>query len=133
MNKLILKWSDIDSLVLKLQSNIDLQRFEFVYGVPRGGLILAVMLSHRLNLKFQQFLSTDNLVRFKTLICDEIVDTGTTIQKYTQDSSQVICLHKRKISSFNPEYVGEVITDEWVIYPWETFETPTEVTGVTYK
>ena len=52
--KEVLSWLDYDSLVNQLAekikaSNID---FGFVHGVPRGGVIPAVMLSHILNIEY---------------------------------------------------------------------------------
>lgn len=51
-NKLHLSWDDIEVLVEKLCDKITSSKLEVkdLWGLPRGGLIPTVMVSHRLNI-----------------------------------------------------------------------------------
>ena len=58
-NKMLLTWSDIESLVDNLVEQInklDKKPF-YIYGIPRGGAIPGVWLSHKLGIKYQQISS----------------------------------------------------------------------------
>ena len=60
MKKEYLTWQDIDGLVNSLCMSITLkckqnnttpkEEYEGIYAIPRGGLIIGVMMSHRLDL-----------------------------------------------------------------------------------
>ena len=52
MNKSYIDWVEIDSLIFQLLYRIRTSELKFknIYGLPRGGLIPAVMLSHRLEI-----------------------------------------------------------------------------------
>ena len=52
--------------------------FKNIYGIPRGGLPLAVKLSYLLNLPM--ILDPNNITK-STIICDDISDTGKTLHK----------------------------------------------------
>ena len=51
MEKIYLTWKDIEDAVTSLAHRIKESGIEItsIYGLPRGGLIPAVMLSHKLN------------------------------------------------------------------------------------
>jgi len=54
LNKRFITWKDIDNAVERLAINITNSKIEIaaVGGLPRGGLIPAVMLSHKLTIPF---------------------------------------------------------------------------------
>ncbi len=96
-----------------------------VLGIPRGGVILAVMMSHKFDIpyvtKCDKINSEDVL-----LIIDDISDSGTTMKRYynTYFSENLITatLHLRPGSKFVPDYYYDV-TEDWIVYAWETPET----------
>ena len=51
-NKIYLSWDDVQGLVDKLCEKIitELPNIDSIYGIKRGGLIPAVMISHKLGL-----------------------------------------------------------------------------------
>lgn len=53
--------------------------FKKIYGVPRGGLLLAVRLSN--SLRIETFVNDIREIDEETLVCDDISDNGTTIEK----------------------------------------------------
>jgi hypoxanthine phosphoribosyltransferase len=111
-SKIYLTWDDIDNLVNILSKQTP-PNITSVMGLPRGGLIPAVMLSHKLNLPLVYF-PLEN-----TLIVDDICDTGKTFERI--NANYFACLHyKPHTSSFKPTiWAKSHEGDEWVIYPWE--------------
>ena len=91
-----------------------------VYGVPRGGLIPAVILSHFLDIPLT--LNKEEIDE-ETVIIDDIVDTGKTILKLPQREVLVSLLYKPH-STVTPDfYARKVANDEWIIFPFETDES----------
>ena len=122
--KLFLSWEDIDLLVDVLSGKIKKKcpEIDSIMGLPRGGLIPAVILSHKLNLPLVSEL-TEN-----TLIVDDICDSGKTfIEIYKQyPNLKFASLHfKPHISDFNPTVYSTTVGDLWVVYPWETKDADT--------
>lgn len=94
-------------------------KFKYVYGIPRGGLIPAIIISHQLNLKLIKGLSyMDNYDIKKLLVVDDIIDTGETIKGYILDKVYTAVIFKHKKSPLEPNfYVKE--TDKWIKFPYE--------------
>ena len=80
-SKVRLEWSEIERLVevlsFKIQSYYG-EDINSIYGCPRGGLIPAVMLSHKLGLPL---IIDESKITEWTLIVDDICDTGETFRK----------------------------------------------------
>ena len=68
-----------DDIASRIKSKIDggWWRISNIYGVPRGGLVVAVKLSHLLNLPI--ITDKDKIIPSKTIIVDDIVDTAGTL------------------------------------------------------
>ena len=82
-NKVYVTWEDIEHFVdytadILSKSDIDVPG---IYGLPRGGLIFAVMLSHRLN-KPMLISPCEGC-----LIVDDICDSGESLIHYTKNTS----------------------------------------------
>lgn len=98
-----------------------------IYGVPRGGLVPAVMIHHRLkNLKPDLlFFSSEEQIKntsCKLIVVDEIADTGKTFKllKEKYPNAFYVSLFKRYDSKFIPDlYFKEIEHDSWIIFPWE--------------
>lgn len=116
-SKVKLDWGEIERLVEVLSFKIQsyYEEIDVIYGCPRGGLIPAVMLSHKLGLP----LITDECKITKTtLIVDDICDTGNTFANMDVSSKYFASLHYREGGFFKCLYATEVIND-WIVYPWE--------------
>jgi hypoxanthine phosphoribosyltransferase len=115
-SKIYLTWDDIDNLVNILSKQTP-PNITSVMGLPRGGLIPAVMLSHKLNLPL-----VSEPTR-KTLIVDDICDSGETFLKLLKQHpfNLFACLHyKPHTSKFPPDIWAELYeVDNWLVYPWE--------------
>jgi len=121
--KLHLQWKDIDELVDKLHKEIIKSgiKIEKVYGMPRGGLIPAVMLSHKMNIPLTTYMYTKN-----TIIVDDICDSGQTLEEVLADNPTAVLHYKSKTSTIKPTlFAKELTIDHWIVYPWELKESKT--------
>lgn len=92
-----------------------------VYGLPRGGLVFAVMLSHRLHVPMLVSPTKG------CLIVDDICDTGESLIHYVKNSSGldkptyhiVTMYYKQNELGIKPEMYGHDKEDKWVVFPWE--------------
>ena len=73
MNKL--DWIEFDELIYSIYTKCKNKKFEGIYGFPRGGLCIAVALSHSLGLPLL------DEPKNNSLIVDDIYDTGLTLEK----------------------------------------------------
>lgn len=91
--------------------------YNSIYGIPRGGLPLAVALSHKLELPL---ITAPYDVMPDTIIVDDISDTGKTLEKYN-NKNLIITLYYRIGSATVPdEYVYlKKGKGYWVVFPWE--------------
>tara|TARA_B110000211_G_C13700078_1_gene387042 strand:+ start:115 stop:522 length:408 start_codon:yes stop_codon:yes gene_type:complete len=118
--KIYLGWHDVESLVDTLCTLIqDHLIITSVHGISRGGLIPAVMVSHKLNIPYVDT-PTDT-----TLIIDDICDSGKTL-KHLNALSTATLHHKPHTSCYTPTiWSATHLGDEWIIYPWELKESET--------
>ena len=70
---------DIKAFVLELAKKIKKEDINAVYGIPRGGYAIAIELAKVLKLPV---ITDEAEITKKTLIVDDLVDSGKTISKY---------------------------------------------------
>ena len=90
---------------------------ESIYGIPRGGQVLAVYLSHLTDLPVVE----EKDINEKTLIVDDIADTGETLIKFRDYIIATIYYHKQ--SKVEPDIWIYKKNIEWILFPWETYDT----------
>jgi hypoxanthine phosphoribosyltransferase len=122
-NKLYLSWKWVDAQINKIGDKLDGKKLEFVAGIPRGGLIPAVMISHAFGIKYISYSSAKALpgdLRSKTLIVDDISDTGETLADAEKLGFITATLSIRVGTKTLPYFYGELINDDrWLVFPWE--------------
>lgn len=114
-NKIYLSWDDTIDLVDKLCEKIITEQpnIDSVFGLKRGGLIPAVMVSHKLGLPWSDVMLPN------TLVIDDICDTGETLKNCIGGYTAVLH-YKPHTSCYQPNIYATIHEgDEWVIYPWE--------------
>ena len=114
-NKLILSWDDVSDLVDDLCEKIikTTPHVDSVTGLARGGLIPAVMVSHKLGLPYVHSINSN------TLVVDDICDSGVTLRDGVGVNTAVL-FHKPHTSCFTPNvWAGTHNGDEWILFPWE--------------
>jgi len=132
MKKIIITYDMYDHMLDKLVEQIEFSKLytkvKYVYGPPRGGLPIAVHLAHHLGLDYSDDEWFHNMMnkeqRDKTLIVDDVADTGKTLQQlktvYNFDFITAT-LHYKVRSVVKPNFFVEE-TDKWIVYPWEKLD-----------
>lgn len=119
-NRKYLSWDDINSLTEILCEKIvtEFPNIDSIFGIKRGGLIPAVMISHRLGLPYSDVMLPN------TLVIDDICDTGNTLKNCIGGYTAVLH-YKPHTSCYIPNlYAQAHMGDEWLIYPWEKKDSP---------
>jgi hypoxanthine phosphoribosyltransferase len=123
VKKVYLTWDDVYKLLDKLHGQVK-EEATMVTGIPRGGIMLAILYSHRFNIEY-----FDNISNHypHLLVLDDIADTGKTFKKYHDQFPAPIyaSLHYKKQSIFKPRYFVEEVGAEWIVYPWEREDAKT--------
>ena len=126
-NKIFLSWKWVDDQLNNIGDRLEGIELEFVSGIPRGGLIPAVMMSHAFGIKYISYSSAKLLpsdLRAKTLVVDDIADTGHTLEEASKLDFITSTLAMRAGSKTSPRLYGELITDDrWLVFPWETLDS----------
>ena len=118
-NKVFVYWDDITILVDELCNTIATSgvQIKSITGIERGGLIPAVMISHKLNIPYTTKINKD------TLVVDDICDSGETLKNIV--AGYTATLHYKKTASFTPDFYSKEVGDEWIVYPWERNDSDT--------
>ena len=116
-------WHDFEKVIDKMVRHYKdtNENCSGVYGIPRGGLSIAVALSHRLNLPLFPDTGYGDIDK-KILIVDDIADTGKTLEYYRDihRPKVIYTMHYHKQSTVVPDFWVMEKTDKWIVYPWET-------------
>ena len=106
-------WSEFDKSVEHIANKCKLIEFSGIYGVPRGGLCLAVALSHKLRI---------NLISEpikNSLIVDDIYETGITLNTFKDIEGAMFFVLFSKIKPTWWNTVNISKKREWIVFPWE--------------
>ena len=106
-------WKEFDKAVEHIANRCQFLEFSGIYGVPRGGLCLAVALSHKLKI---------NLIsepKKNSLIVDDVYETGLTLTTFKDIEGAMffVLFSKIKPTWWNTVYMSE--KSEWIVFPWE--------------
>lgn len=134
---LILSWDQFNdasqSLAVRLRERLTKRQIagSIITGIPRGGLPLAVTLSHLLDVTF---ISIDSVSPFslgtgpnccgRLIVADDIIDTGKTYDYYRRKFGEIdpmfVAWAGRRGSQREAVLAGLNIPEKvWVIFPWE--------------
>jgi len=84
-----------------------------IHGVPRGGLVLAVALSHRLELPLLAQPQPG------CLLVDDVYETGLTLAPYRQLEGSRVVVWISKAEPLWWRAVEVVESSDWIVFPWE--------------
>ena len=106
-------WCEFDRSVEYIAKKCKFLEFSGIYGFPRGGLCLAVALSHKLKI---------NLISQpikNSLIVDDIYETGITLKTFKNIEGAKFFVLFSKVSPtwWNSVHISE--KSEWIVFPWE--------------
>lgn len=90
-----LNWNEVQELVLAMKSRMD--KYRTVYGVPRGGCIVAALVGGVIVDKPED----------ADVIVDDLIDSGATYRRYAayQKPFHTLLTKEHK--------------DKWIVFPWE--------------
>ncbi len=155
--KEILGWEEYGQASLELARQVQESNFkpDIVLAIARGGMFLAGSIGYDLGLKnisvinvelytginqklevplmLPPFLDKADIENSNVLICDDVADTGETLEtvsKYCEGvvaNSRTAVLYEKPASSFKPDFVWKE-TDIWIDFPWSSESRP-KVTG----
>ena len=106
-------WSEFEKSVEYIADKCKVLDFSGIYGVPRGGLCLAVALSHKLKIN----LISEPLKN--SLIVDDVYETGITLNTFKdiEGATFFVLFSKENPIWWNTVHMSE--KKEWIIFPWE--------------
>ena len=106
-------WSEFDKSVEIIARECKSSKFSGIYGVPRGGLCLAVALSHKLKVNL-----LSEPIR-NSLIVDDIYETGITLKTFKNIKGASFFVLFSKIKPTWWRTVHKAKKKEWIVFPWE--------------
>lgn len=116
-------WAEVNDYLNQIASYVDPHERSGVYGIPRGGLVLAAWLAHKLYIPLL-FAPSKNCI-----IIDDICDSGETLLHYMKNSSNPDAENNYFITtmffrpgnqfSIEPDFWFKEKVDNWVVFPWE--------------
>lgn len=118
VNKKHISYSETILWLEKIKSQIENSNLPItnISGIPRGGLIPAVLLSHMLDLPYSTRINAN------TLLIDDIADTGKTLSN-TVASYTATLVYKPHTSRVKPTFYAYKHTkDDWIVFFWEKKE-----------
>ena len=125
MEKIYLTWKDVEDAIESIAYRIKTSSIEInsISGLPRGGLIPAVMLSHKLNIPLYSL----GTVVGNILVVDDICDSGETLHKFKHESNvYTATIHHKQTASVEPTFWYSLVRgDAWIVYPWEQNDSET--------
>ena len=106
-------WSEFDKSVEYIANKCKFLEFSGIYGVPRGGLCLAVALSHQLKINL-----LSKPIK-NALIVDDVYETGITLNalKDIEGAMFFVIFSKVKPTWWNSVFISE--KNKWIVFPWE--------------
>ncbi len=130
MTKIHFTWAHIDKAASYITDVIEEENLQIdtIYGIPRGGLILGVILSHKLDVPL--ILDPLSAQNKRLLVIDDISDTGTTLKNldlklwanHLKYRPIYATIHYKPGSKFKPN-IYYSLTNDWIQYAFETEKT----------
>ena len=111
-------WSEFDKCVDHIANECKFFELSGIYGVPRGGLCLAVALSHKLKIDL-----ISEPIR-NSLIVDDIYETGFTLNTFKDIEGAIFFVLFSKIDPTWWNTVFKSGKNEWIVFPWENTLNP---------
>ncbi len=106
-------WSDVDDWIDQVTIRYAGKHLSGVYGIPRGGTVLAIMLSHAMDIPCLSAPCKN------CLIVDDISDTGITLKHYHEKGYQIATMYSTDNTEVIPDFSMFMKKDDWIVFPWE--------------
>lgn len=114
-------WDDVEEFVKDTIAFYKDTHITGIYGIPRGGIILASILSYKMGVPMLMAPCKE------CIIIDDIADSGETLLHYAKNTSgggkshnyHIVTMFYKEGSLVKPEFFMWEKTDHWIVYPWE--------------
>ncbi len=113
VSKEYVKWNDLEEYIDYLASQVNFDNFTGVFGLARGGVTLAAIISNRYNLPYL------GAPQVGCLCVDDICDSGDTALAWRQKGYTIATMYYKKGAKLEPEIWWKEKKDKWIIFPWE--------------
>lgn len=113
MLKKYVSWDEVEEFVDEVVIRYASRTVSGVYGIPRGGSVLAVMISHGLNVPCL------NAPHKNCIVVDDISDSGLTLQHSRQKGYEIVTMYCHPETTVIPNFYKMLKADEWIVFPWE--------------
>lgn len=116
--KYFVSWDEVNQFIDKIAEKYEDCKISGVYGIPRGGLVFAVMLSYKMNIPLLAAPTND------CIIIDDIADSGDSLihyanHRYDENKYHIVTMYMGLYSSVIPELYVKVKDEDWIVFPWE--------------
>ena len=120
MAKVYVSWEQINEFIEGVVKDLERKGIKpsGVYGIPRGGMIFATMLSYKLDIPLLLNAAKD------CIIVDDIADSGRTLLHFTENDTQfnkyyiaTMFYHERSV--VKPNYYQFEKNNDWIVFPYE--------------
>jgi hypoxanthine phosphoribosyltransferase len=108
-----LSWQQFDAAVEQIVALGPPADCSGVYGIPRGGLVLAVALSHRLELPLLA------APQPRCLVVDEVAETGRSLEPFRRIEGVRLVVWISKIEPRGWLALETTSASDWLVFPWE--------------
>jgi hypoxanthine phosphoribosyltransferase len=111
--------------IIKLANMIPRNKYQCVIGLPRGGCIAAVYLSHFCDLEYFEFEDLQHISDIReALIVDDLVDTGKTLKNLKQGELEIkfdsaVVYYKPRSIVIPTYFVEQINNSDWIVFPYE--------------
>ena len=109
----VMTWKMFDEACRFLTVKLQTFNPDSIYGIPRGGMVVAVRLSHLTGLPVVP--KPDK----KTLVVDDICDSGITLKKFDDKNYITATLYFNENAVCKPT-IWALKKTQFVVFPWET-------------
>ena len=111
-NHRVVTWQEVENYIEFLINKLP-EGIVGIYGIPRGGNVIATILSYRLDLPLLQAPIEG------CLVVDDISDTGKTLVHYKEKGYLIATMFIHKDTCVMPDYWFLEKNDHWIQFPWE--------------
>lgn len=108
-----LHYKAFEQACLEIAKRTEGMNLKNIFGISRGGLVVAVYISHLTGLPI-----VDKPSGLDTLVVDDIVETGETIRRWENCMTASIYYHQHSI--VKPDIWIYEKKKEFIQFPWET-------------
>mgnify|MGYP001339296295 CR=1 FL=1 len=116
-------WRKIENGCRKIAEWARPQKFDYVYGVKRGGLIPGVILSHELNIPLCTSIHEFHKGKssFKLICVDDICQKGATFNRLRESIpwGKFVSIYFSDESNFIPDFYVYLKKKSYLVFPWE--------------